>query len=55
MEKYKDNDRIKDTTCAVAKGISLKKIYPCCMGFEPWLLRYQWSTLANELKGQVHG
>ena len=29
MEKYKDNDRIKDATCAVAKGISLKKIYPC--------------------------
>ena len=25
MEKYKDNDRIKDATCAVAKGISLKK------------------------------
>ena len=29
MEKHKDNDRIKDETCAVAKGISLKKIYPC--------------------------
>ena len=30
MEKYKDNDRIKDATCAVTKGISLKKIYPGC-------------------------
>ena len=29
MEKYKDNDRIKEATCTVAKGISLKKIDPC--------------------------